>query len=168
MYYRDYLHEQAVSLDSSILWSDYTAARNKVTSMIRKAKQDHFENVVTEGRNKPSKLWTSLRKVFPGKKQSATIPADFSADELNKYFVNIGHEVSSKHASHNDMPWKGPQSVHEFQFVEISVSSVMNFLTSLPKTSSLDIFGMDSKLLNLGSQNIVVSLTHVNLSNHER
>ena len=165
MYERDYLHKTATQSKDADLWEKYRIARNKVTTAIRYAKQMYFRNVVVEEKKEPKRLWSKLRKVYPSKRSTVTIPKDLTADDLNNYFSSIGHRVSSSIDSTNDIPWKGPESVYNFKFIEITNEFVFNFLKELPKNSIVDIFGMDTKLLQIGASFFTESLSHIlNLS----
>ena len=102
---------------------------------------------------------------FPGKKSNISVPIDVNVNDLNDYFTHIGHEVSSKYSTNCKMPWKGPESIYSFTFSPISDSSVEYCLADLPKASTLDLFGIDTKLLIIGATIIGPSLTHIlNLS----
>ena len=55
--------------------------------------------------------------------------------------------------------WKGPSSIHTFQFNVITSESVLKHLLCLPKRSNNDILEFDSKLLKLSAYVIYPYLT---------
>ena len=56
------------------------------------------------------------------------------------------------------MKWTLPESIHTFRFSPITSAFITKELKHLPKKSKLDIFDLDTKLLNLASCIIAPSL----------
>ena len=63
MKHTDWLHKRAIRDCSSITWDMYKAARNKVTSEIKKSKATYFNNLSTSKINQ-SRLWKHLNHLL--------------------------------------------------------------------------------------------------------
>ena len=51
-------------------WKSYKTLRNKCNKKIKKAKSNHHKEVLNDNINKPKKIWSQIKNVFPGISQS--------------------------------------------------------------------------------------------------
>ena len=156
MYKRDNLHKKAVRDKNTHIWREYTALRNKITSLIRSEKRKYYNNELCENVNDPKQFWKTINKLT-GKSAMQSAPKEISANDFNEYFSNIGHKVVSNnlHTSvHEPLNWKNPPGIHTFKFRPTSDVDVDKLIRSLGSESSNDVIGFDTKLLNISSNTI--------------
>ncbi len=89
MYQKGYTHDKAVNTKSDLLLGMYKELRNKVTSMIRNANKDYFENLFSEYKNDTRKNWKELRHTIGDKRNDNQVPSFLDSNIFNKYFANI-------------------------------------------------------------------------------
>lgn len=162
MYRRDKAHELYVRNKNTQDKIAYKYLRNEVTSLIRKNKYDYFDNVDKTCRGNPVKFWREIKSVMP-KLNYKSIPRSITADEFNVFFASVPSRVMSGFDNGVDdtLLWKGPDSIHRFQFSYITQESVLKLLQSLPDKSGNDVLGFDRKLLKLSANFISCSLSVV-------
>ncbi len=160
MYQRDYTHDKAVNIKSDLLWGMYKELRNKVTSMIRDAKKDYFENLSSEY-NDTRKYWKELRRLICDKRNNNQVPSFLDSNIFNKYFANIGNKVAKSIARKREWKWKHPKSIYTFKFNPIKVDSVLHHLTKLDSGSHMDVLDVDARLLRAAATVLAPSLTHL-------
>ena len=99
-----------------------------------------------------------MKRIIP-KFNLKSIPKSLSPDHFNAYFVNVPADINKDFPeSEQPPPWKGPESVHNFNFTYFSPKSVLVELEKLDNTPGLDILNMDRKLLYISSKIIAPSL----------
>jgi exonuclease III len=164
---RDQMKIAASSTHEPNLWTEYRHLRNKVTRMICNAKRKHYQDL-TQQKQSNIKFWKEMTKLIPNKVNMASIPKNLTLDELNTFFSEIGTktisevELKKKKAG---IPWKGPNSIHNFEIQTVKEQDIAANLEKLKLTTNSDILGMDCKLLRLSSSVISKNLTELlNLS----
>ena len=60
-----------------------------------------------------------------GDNKTSSVPLDISCDEINHYFTNNFNELSETERFH----WRGPGSIHEFKFREITDNEVFKYIS---------------------------------------
>jgi hypothetical protein len=170
MYRRDYLKEKAVISHDADLWVQYKKVRNKINNTIKRAKLDYYTNLVDENKSDSKSFWRKLGRLWPNKRQNSfSPPKDLSADDLNKYFVNIGKNTVKEGIEMNgncEFKWNLPDSIYDFNFRKVIEDDILKSLHSLSDSkSNIDILSFDAKLLRLSADFISPQITHlVNLS----
>ncbi len=159
MYQRDYTHDKAVNTKIDLFWGMYKELQNKVTSMIRDAKKDYFENLSSEWKNDTRKYWKELRRIIGDKRNDNQVPSFLDNNIFNTYFANIGNKVAKSIASKREWKWKHPKSIYTFKFNPIKVDCVLHHLTKLDSGSHMDVLDMDSRLLKAAATVLAPSLT---------
>ena len=64
---RDQILRKVRKSKSSNDWKPYKTLRNKCDRKIKKVKSDHHKKALNDNINKPKKLWSQIKSVFPGK-----------------------------------------------------------------------------------------------------
>ena len=77
MYERDYVHAEATQSNDSKLWQDYRNLRNKVTCIIKDHKNAYFNDIHKLCRNDPTKMWSEIKRLVPGKDKHSHITLTF-------------------------------------------------------------------------------------------
>ena len=145
---RDKLYKEAISTDNDNLYSVYRKTRNYVTQRIRNEKKKYFESQILSN-NDNQQLWRSV-KIILGDSKTSSVPVDVTSDEFNTYFSNIGTEIN-KSFTDNTTYWRGPESIYNFIFKNVSEGEIYEYLLKLPDKSNNDILGFDSKLLRIAA-----------------
>lgn len=74
-----------------------------------------------------------------------------SADKIKNHFANVGLNTTDHLPKLDRLQWKGPASLHQFKFCNITSDNITKLDFQLGMFSSLDILRMDCKLLCLAS-----------------
>jgi len=160
MYSRDYNHKKANADKSSEYWNKYKLLKNTVTTEIRKSKRKYFSDICTEFKNDGRRLWKNINLVYPSKSKSRQLPTEFTANDLNNHFTNVGKNINDTFDKTRPLHMKGPKSIYKFILDDIEISTVTKGLTLLSSTtSSIDVLGFDSKLLNISKDVVAPYLT---------
>ena len=129
---RDHLKKRAVKSNSKRLHRDYQLKRNEVNKLIKSAKRRYCKDHIELNKHNPEEMWKNINQVISGKgrySKTTTISAikddldntihdeKLIADKLNKYFVEVGPNLS------NNLP---PSSRDFSEYLE-PVDCVFNF-----------------------------------------
>ena len=100
---RDYLHRKALRSNDGRDWDEFKLYRNKVTSMVRKAKEKYCKQSVFKCNGDSKKLWKTLHDILPSKESPtpSTITVDgevYTSNEdiahaYNKYFSSLATKL---------------------------------------------------------------------------
>jgi hypothetical protein len=132
--------------------------------MIRDIKHTHFCEVASNNHGS-KQFWREIKTLLPGKNTSAS--PNITTSTFNDYFASVGKKISEKF---KDSPpvintITSPQSIYQFAFRMVTPDETLRLLTKLSDKSSLDVLGIDSKLLCIGKHILSPILTHLfNLS----
>ena len=81
----------------------YKVKRNKVLTLVRKAKKEHYHNALVNGKGNSKLLWKNIRELT-GKKQTCSpvmiksndellTDSVFISNEFNKYFTQVAESI---------------------------------------------------------------------------
>lgn len=109
---RDRLKSASDSLLNNTAFANFKKTRNKIKRDIIKAKRDFVMSKINTNRSSPRKYWKELKEVFDPKdtgipelallKENGTeVRKESTADYMNEYFSNVGHNLASKIRSDN-------------------------------------------------------------------
>lgn len=162
----------------------YKIWRNKVVNLIKKSKKAHYENLVEEGKNKPTTIWKIFSELGAGKQKSESSnlinsvkigntevdePIDV-ANVFNNFFVNVAVNLKepAEPSNHEKLREfcsnKIPDDV-VFDMPLLSHEKVMKFLQTLNVRKSTGTDEIGPRLLKIASPFISESLTYIcNLS----
>ena len=153
---RDYAHKKWVKHKSSNWHNEFKRLRNLTIAKLKKAKINFYKHNLACNRGNPRKIWSTINSAL-NKSIKPSIPPSLSPDTLNNYFTSIGKDLANNFPN-SSMKWTLPESIHTFRFSPITTAFITKELKHLPKKSKLDIFYLDTKLLNLASCIIAPSL----------
>ena len=159
---RNNLHKKACKEQSKTLMDAYRKIRNKINTIRTKNKRDYIKNSIKS--KNPSKMWNAINTAMNKSRRNDVSSPRLSADNLNKYFSEIGSSLAQ---GFNSEPpkWSQNESIHTFAFHAVTEEFVINELKKLPTSHKLDILGFDSFLLNVSSATIAPAITYlINLS----
>ena len=114
---KDFLDEKCPTIRSEKHLM-YKTKRNQVTSQLRKAKKDFYNNLFQINKNNVKETWKGIRKLINVSKKSVTVinkltengtnitdPKEM-ADTINNLYVNIGKSVEQKIPRGSHFFWK--------------------------------------------------------------
>ena len=150
------------------MFDEYRRLRNLVTYSIDQNKRNYYTKLATDKSIDSKFLFKELGRITGNRKEDNSMPSDMDCNEFNDFFTGIGPSLQKTLPDPGPLIWKNPECIYNFEFTEISCSSVLKHLKKLSKDSHLDILTLDAKLLNLGSEILVPSITYLmNLSKHD-
>lgn len=157
--------------------TEYISLRNKVSSLIRSAKNNMYKTKMEEGKDDPRTIWKIFRDLGASSKtklkdpllgindNGQTISDDSGiANVFNKYFVNIASQLKEP-AEYSDFEnikefvnSKVPYDTF-FSIPEISFSFVRNFLSKLDITKATGLDCIGPRLLKIAPDVLCSSIT---------
>ena len=100
---KDYLHRKALRSNDGRDWGEFKLYRNKVTSMVQKAKEKYCKQSVFKCNGDSKKLWKTLHDILPSKESPtpSTITVDgdvYTSNEdiahaFNKHFSSVATKL---------------------------------------------------------------------------
>ncbi len=111
MYTRDYHKKQFVKHRSQYHWKHYEAARNKVTTEMRKSKSNYFQQKIKDCEKIDPKATWKLINSLVGKSHKSnhvteieyegknTVDGSEISEAFNDYFINIGQKLAAESTS---------------------------------------------------------------------
>ena len=135
---RKRLHKSAKRQDTQETWNTYRIQRNKVISLIRKAKDDYYKSM-TDKLNDPirnTKQWWHLCKfIYSGKVEDHSIPPILSNDSIftkdadkanifNDYFTSISNIDETNLSIPSDIPFCA-STLHNIHISETDVTDII-------------------------------------------
>ena len=178
---RDYLHRKAIRSNNESEWKEYKVARNHVTDIIRTAKRDYYNMLITRGSNDSRRLWQTLRGVIPSKNQSnpSSIVIDDTvlnsdvdiANGFNRHFTSVASKLIGDDGNCNDnvllnvINDSGNDNIPCLEMPSISFNFVDKEIRTMCANKATGLDEISCKILKLARPIIVESLTYIlNLS----
>jgi hypothetical protein len=160
---RDKLHMSAVNNNDWNLFDEYKSLRNEISCNIKEDKRKYILDSITGNNNKESNIWKTIN-LIRGVKNKSTVINDIDTNDMNKFFATLGDTLAENFVDSEPL-WKGPPSIHKFEFTRISESEVLQCLNQIENKSKPDVLGIDAKLLFIARHFVAYSLTKMfNLS----
>ena len=178
---RDHLKKRTVKSNSKRLHRDYQLKRNEVNKLIKSAKLRYCKDHVELNKQNPKEMWKNINQVISGKgrySKTTTISAikddldntihdeKLIADRLNKYFVEVGPNLSN-----NLPPGSGDFSVYlepvhcVFNFSNITADAVLRKILKLKSNKGVGPDNISPKLIKDSAEVIAPYLSYIfNLS----
>ena len=129
--------------------NEYRLLRNKLTTMIDKAKKEMYQNKIEEGQNDPKTIWKIFQQFGASSKKGSAenilgikhgeqviTHEKLIADHFNEFFINVGSDLKqplkpSNFEKLNSFIDSKITNDVSFQIPQINCSFVTNFLLSL-------------------------------------
>ena len=157
MYKRDHIHKKAVKSGSHQLYEDYRKCRNDVVRAVRNAKRTYYTNEVHESKG-TRHMWKTLRHLTKNKSSGPPVPIE--PDTFNTFFTEIGPKLHANFPADSELHWTQPECIYQFNFGCINEDDILKDLNALSSNkSNIDVLGLDSRLLRIGADVLVASIT---------
>lgn len=160
---RDNAYEAARIENSNDNWNVYKEKRNKVTSMIRKQKQNYYEQKIDNCKNDSKLMWKTLKQITKEKNQSTPKYIKFNNEEIynesdiaenfNVYFIESISDIIQNIQKYNEYEMKdigGENKLYEFK--QIEMSQLRQIVTGLPNKMGSD--GISAQIIKTSFQAI--------------
>ena len=172
---RDYLHRKALKSNNSSDWVDFKAYRNKVTNIIRKAKEDYCKQTVSSCSGDSKKMWKALNEFVP--KKASPSPTSIIVDDqvcnnnkdisngFNKHFTSVasklinGNDITDVHVQPKSITCES-SNVH-LCLPKISPEFVSREIDQMSVNKATGLDDVSCKILKLAKPAIVDSLTYL-------
>ena len=147
--------------------NEYRLLRNKLTTMIDKAKKEMYQNKIEEGQNDPKTIWKIFQQFGASSKKGSAenilgikhgeqviTHEKLIADHFNEFFINVASDLKqplkpSNFEKLNSFIDSKITNDVSFQIPQINCSFVTNFLLSLDGTKSTGLDCIGPRLLKL-------------------
>ena len=160
---RDYLKKRAVKSNSKNLHRAYKDKRNQVNKLIKSAKFQYCKDSIELNKHNPKEMWKNINQVMSGRGRHSktttisSIKDDLGniihdekciADQLNKYFVEIGPKLSNSlpDSSRNFSEYLSRVDC-KFQFSMISNDTVYRKIMKLKPKKAAGLDRIPQKLI---------------------
>lgn len=149
--YRDFVKYRTANAEKK-----YKAYKNKLTSIMRRAKKDYYTNLLIDNKSNIKRMWKVLREVMGSEvnccqplyltnEQNLEISGGKMADEFNSFFCNVGPNLAKTIPLHNEnKSWTGESRVIKSLFLdEVGENEIISTVSKLKSKYSCDSDGLD-------------------------
>ena len=175
---RDYLKKVAAkSGKQSIEWKRYQKKRNAVIKLNNRLKREHFQKELSDNASQSRKLWKTINKLIPGKKQCASGPKSIidngvevsdkkeMARVFNDFFASIGAKLAETFNFNDTNHINPPINNNHFVFSNVRLSTVQKIISNLDNNKATGLDEINVRALKAGSPILSYYLTFLfNLS----
>ena len=162
---------------------EFKLLRNRVVSMIKTAKSQHYRNAINSNKGNSKSLWKHMRELT-GQKSVKTPNAitlndtlcndpQVISDEFNKYFTQVAEDILNSHQSlqkvekyetphalHDFIARKLPNNVH-YDFPGVTEEEIYKALKSLDVTKAIGMDEMSAKYISLAAPVLARHLSRI-------
>ena len=129
--------------------------QKKYKSAQRSAKSNYYSNLIDNSTNKCKTMWTAVSDLIniDSKPNFNSNNNSVDADSFNSFFLDKVDAIISKIPDTNSIPNLPTISKQDenFAFQHTTVEEVHTVIISLKNSTSLDVYGLNSKILKLAS-----------------
>lgn len=167
------------TLKKAKLFVEYKKQRNRVLTLVRKAKKIYFEKLVSNYNSKTVSIWRAINeftKKSLNSNQTPSFMSNINVNQINNYFLSLTDSIIKPNDIQNE--YKIPDNLRQFcnsrninhnsfNIPLLSIYDVTKIVNKLKNKRTMDIFNLNANLLKLSitSLNVCIALTHVyNLS----
>ena len=156
-------------------WKNYKRIGNRVNIELKNAKKEYYSSRIADEGGNPKKDWKTINDLL-GRKNKQTVvnelklgdnsltkPKDI-AEVFNDYFSNIGQNIASNQADNTNFNFETYVKKAESEFTAfqpVTVNQVYQLLTGLSSNKATRVHKISSKIIQIASQPIADSLTHI-------
>jgi hypothetical protein len=159
---RDYHHRKAISTNKEIHWSNYRRLRNTVTAKLRKEKEVYYKTQLT-GKIESKEMWKTINKLLcKNRSYGSGINVALNATRFSQFFSTIATKLCNIFSSVSSMPRiLSPRIVKDFVIHEVSITFVVNELTTLKLSKATGLDGITARLLKNSGSVLAKPIAHI-------
>lgn len=180
---RDKMLRKARRTSCEVDWSSYKQQRNRVTGLIKNAKNRYHRELLNNNVDSPDKFWSAIKKLYPTKSPSEpgsallvngtkTTDKKLIANTFCNYFSNVARLLKSSSFLLCDFIWSRPTQQNylqpvktNFLFKEVHESQIYKELRNLKRKKATGLDNFPPGLLKDAALVIAKPLTYIiNLS----
>ena len=130
--HRDWLHRRALKSGLAEDWAVYKKCRNKVTTMVRLARQQYLSDLSGNLSHDSHKFWRSFQHLSSRQKASVTT-LDISCDTINQHFLTVAEKTVADLPSSSVSPlsYICYADVPDLVFSEVHMDDVLQCIQAL-------------------------------------
>lgn len=131
---------------------EYKEYKNKLTSLIRKAKQNYYKKLITDNKDNNKGLWKAVQEISKTKNKISQITSlknnenvlitdtKLIANEFNKTFIEMGKKLADKININSNFTFKKITTMNSFVLLPTEKNEIKNIIRDLKnnKTPGLD------------------------------
>lgn len=172
---RDKMYQQLLrEPNNDILMLNYKKYRNLVTSLIKKAKIDHYKEKIEQNKNSTKNLWSTVKEICSTTTKNncniSTINSDSGekivdtksiANIFNNTYIRTGGKLANEI---NKDPYYRPKKVNSVNSIFLSATNsaeVKEMIMSLKKYKAPGIDGLKAETLKNISSSVSEPLAHI-------
>lgn len=153
----------------------YKSYRNLYNKVVRASKMLYYKTNVNKNKNNPKEMWKTLKEAINMKSAKSNVINQIVVDditvtdsvkianEFNSFFSQVGKDIKDNipvtNASVDD--YLNSSCPVDFEFGYCSPQKVADIISSLESKATLDIDGINTKLLKAVAQEISIPLSHI-------
>ena len=153
----------------------YKQYRSIYNRLLRKSKAIYYHEKLQLTKYDMKQTWKCLKSVLNKNDERVELPRHFRdgnniikdkgeiADNFNKYFANIGNEISNtvSHALTNCSDYFNPRNPHSIYLDPVTPSDIITATRNIKTKTSRDFEGLNTKLLKGSITNIIEPITYI-------
>ena len=156
---RDHLRKQAHENGSEASWNTFREVRNKIKSVVNKARRLFLSKALSSKR--PKEVWKVIHRILnPSPK-----PLRENPDELNRYFVSTATRIMGSEPDDStdllDFLHSLPEHPTGFTFRKVTFEEVLKEINRLRSDSSTGYDQIPVKYIKLGKDHLAGPLMHI-------
>jgi hypothetical protein len=172
-YHRDYLKRQSIKLGSTTYDKAYKRCKNKLSSLIKKTKEEYFKAKLSNAKNS-KESWQAINELLNKRSKTTQIKQlnindrvitddDKIADSFNEYFSTIGCTLSDKIIGNDTDPMSFVTPIHgnSFDFTSITIQETIDVLNQIKSKKSPGLDGIGTRLLKDATNIIAEPLVNI-------
>ena len=147
---------------NSTHYKTYKLYRDKLSSLIRASKRNHYQHYFIQHNQNSKKTWNGINELLGKNRKTMkdnislcinneiTSDQKQAADTLNKYFVGIGENLSANlsNVTHTiDYYWDNPNK-ENFYINPSTSEEVLELINELDANKSMDIYNISPKMMH--------------------
>jgi hypothetical protein len=153
-------------------FDEYKKQRNKVKSMVRKAKKDYFNTLVTDNTNVAS-IWNAMNEfTYKKRRNTAMSQCNFSANDFNNHFTNLVDSVIQSAYGDSNNTYVLDSRLEQFckdklnkntsaSIPKLTTTEVSKIISNLKNKKSMGLDNINASFLKLSLPHILDSLTFI-------
>lgn len=178
IHHRDKLKKELIRNFSYHLKAEFTAYRNNLNKLIKKAKNDYFQNKINESQGDYKKIWDIINDISNSKRnKDDNINSLYNSNNIeikenrekanlmNNFFINIGKEmadsIKNKHANNPTLASEEIIINESFFLAPVTKNEIITSISKLKNKSASGPDGISVNIIKSVHIYILTPLQHI-------